>query len=55
MELHYYWFKTIPNNLHNSLIDVYVCFRCYYKMEYKSDILEKHNELNNYYKEICAL
>ena len=55
MELHYYWFKTIPNNLHNSLIDVFVCFRCYYQMEYKSDIMEKHNELNNYYKEICAL
>ena len=55
MELHYYWFKTVPNNLHNSLIDIFVCFRCYHQMEYNYDIMDKHKELNKYYKEICAL
>lgn len=55
MELHHYWFKTVPNNLHNSLIDIFVCFRCYHQMEYNYDIMEKHKELSNYYNEICAL
>ncbi len=55
MELHNYWFKTVPNNLHNSLIDIFVCFRCYHQMEYNYDIMEKHEELSNYYNEICAL
>ena len=55
MELHHYWFKTVPNNLHNSLIDIFVCFRCYHQMEYNYDIMDKHKELSNYYNEICAL
>ncbi len=55
MELHHYWFKTVPNNLHNSLIDIFVCFRCYHQMEYNYDIMDKHKELSNYYNQICAL
>lgn len=55
MELHKYWFNTIPNNLHNSLIDIFVCFRCYHQMEYNYDIMDKHKELSNYYNELCAL
>ena len=35
VELHQYLFKTVPENLHNSLIDVYVCFRCFYKLIYE--------------------
>lgn len=35
-ELHQYLFSSssIPANLHNSMIDVYVCLRCFLKKEY---------------------
>jgi len=55
MELHNKLFNTVPNNLHNSLIDVFVCFRCFHQMEYKYDIMSKHEELSTYYNGICAL
>ena len=34
IDLHKRLFKTTPKNLHNSLIDVYVCFRCFCKHNY---------------------
>ena len=37
VELHQHLFNSIPENLHNSLIDVYVCFRCFYKLIYEDD------------------
>ena len=57
MELHEKLFKTIPNNLHNSMIDVFVCFRCFYQMVYTKDIMdiEKNPELTRYYNNLCAL
>jgi DNA polymerase III epsilon subunit-like protein len=30
-ELYYHFFKTEPKSLHNSLVDTYVCLRCFYK------------------------
>ena len=39
VDLHEYLFKTVPQNLHNSLIDVFVCFRCFCKLYYNSDPL----------------
>ena len=55
IELHKFLFGNEPNNLHNSMIDVYVCFRCYYKMEHNADIIKMYPELNKHYKEICGL
>ena len=55
MELHKYLFQTIPNNLHNSMIDVWVCFRCFHQMLYSKDILKKSSELKQYFNELCAL
>ena len=31
LELHKHLFDTIPDNLHNSIVDVLVCLRCYLK------------------------
>jgi DNA polymerase-3 subunit epsilon len=39
-ELHQFLFEESPANLHNALIDVIVCLRCYYKLVYKQDLFE---------------
>tara|TARA_X000000950_G_scaffold281638_1_gene378800 strand:- start:960 stop:1607 length:648 start_codon:yes stop_codon:yes gene_type:complete len=49
VELHDKLFNETPNNLHNSLIDILVCFRCYYKMYNNIDILTIDKNLNNIY------
>lgn len=44
-ELHYVLFGTIPKNLHNSLHDVYICLRCYYKQQMNIDIMHTHKKI----------
>jgi DNA polymerase III epsilon subunit-like protein len=51
-ELHYKLFQSVPKNLHNSLNDVLVCLRCFYKMTFEKDILELSDELNNLFKNL---
>lgn len=46
-ELHSKLFGHVPANLHNSLNDCIVCFRCYYKLKYADDICEKNILLRN--------
>lgn len=46
-ELHSKIFGTIPNNLHNSLIDVLVCMRCYYYIIHNIDLLDVLTIKNN--------
>ena len=41
-------FNEVPNNLHNSLNDVLVCFRCYYKMRYNLDILQEDDKFGGF-------
>ena len=53
-ELHDKLFQTTPNNLHNSLNDVLVCLRCFYKMVYEKDILEVSEELNNLFRKLLT-
>jgi len=48
IELHQKLFRTIPNNLHNSLTDILVTLRCYVMMTGKVDL----NEMCNKYKEL---
>ena len=57
IELHEELFNTIPGNLHNSLIDVLVCFRCFHKMAYDNDFVnyEKNPKFHDYYKTMCNL
>jgi len=45
-ELHENLFQITPKNLHNSLNDVIICLRCFYKLRYDRDILEMNEELN---------
>jgi DNA polymerase III epsilon subunit-like protein len=44
IELYKILFDEVPMNLHNSLIDVLVTLRCYYKIVYNEDLL--HLESN---------
>ena len=44
IELYEKLFNEVPNNLHNSLNDVLVCFRCYYKLRYDLDILKEDDK-----------
>jgi hypothetical protein len=51
IELHKTLFNSEPNNLHNALIDILVCFRCFYKMVYDVDPMT----INNNFRESCQL
>ena len=53
MELHKHFFNSIPKNLHNSLIDVIVCLRCYYQIEYNNDILKNDKYFEFIYNQMC--
>ena len=39
-ELYVHLFKETPTNLHNSLVDILICLRCFYKMRFSEDLLE---------------
>ena len=45
MELHKKIYGYIPENLHNSLVDVIVCLRCYLKLNYNIELSETSKEL----------
>lgn len=49
LELHEKLFSYSPKNLHNSLNDVIVCFRCYYMLEYDIDIVETNMYIKKMY------
>ena len=38
IELYEHLFGMSPQNLHNSLVDTYVCLRCFVKMRFKFDL-----------------
>jgi len=40
IELHKYLFDSVPDGLHNSMVDVLACLRCYGKIKYNQDFLE---------------
>jgi hypothetical protein len=52
-ELHDHQFGTVPFGLHNSLIDILVCFRCFGKLYWDVDILTKNRQLNELYCQLC--
>lgn len=55
METHKQLFKTIPNNLHNSLIDIYVCFRCFHKLAFGEDINKINPRFSREFNKLCGL
>tara|TARA_B100000795_G_scaffold267843_2_gene253535 strand:+ start:1122 stop:1751 length:630 start_codon:yes stop_codon:yes gene_type:complete len=48
IELYKKLFDEIPSNLHNSLYDVLVCFRCYYRMRFGKDILKEDDKFGGF-------
>ena len=48
LELHYKLFNTIPCNLHNSLVDVLICMRCFYKIIFNEDLCKKNKQFKKY-------
>jgi DNA polymerase-3 subunit alpha len=40
VELHEFLFGTVPTGLHNSMVDVLACLRCYMKMEHNQILPE---------------
>ena len=42
LELCSYLFQYEPKNLHNSMNDVVICLRCFYKMRFNEDIYDKN-------------
>lgn len=38
VELYEHLFQMVPGNLHNSLVDTFICLRCFVKMRYKFDL-----------------
>ena len=42
-------------NLHNSLIDVYVCFRCFYKLVYENDYNEHNPVFSRRYRILSSI
>ena len=53
MELHQHLFDEIPDGLHNSMVDVLACLRCYGKMKLDVDLLDKSSSfrsLNDQYQ-----
>jgi DNA polymerase III epsilon subunit-like protein len=44
-ELHETLFKSSPKNLHNSLNDILICLRCFYKLRLNEDLLKKNMEI----------
>ena len=38
VELYEYLFGMVPGNLHNSLVDTFICLRCFVKMRFKFDL-----------------
>tara|TARA_B100000424_G_scaffold271643_1_gene275449 strand:+ start:4814 stop:5497 length:684 start_codon:yes stop_codon:yes gene_type:complete len=55
METHQQLFKTIPNNLHNSLIDIYVCFRCFHMLAFGEDINKINPRFSREFNTLCGL
>lgn len=52
IELHEKLFNTSPKGLHNSLNDILVCLRCFYKIKFDKDIIDENNEINNLINEL---
>ena len=52
-ELHEKLFNKLPNNLHNSFIDILVTLRCFIKLKYDLDLNEKCISFKSYSDKLC--
>jgi DNA polymerase III epsilon subunit-like protein len=51
VELYQKMFSVTPRGLHNSLNDVIVCLRCFIKLKYEIDIVERSEEVKQMIKD----
>ena len=51
IELYQKMFNVTPKNLHNSLNEVIVCLRCFIKLKYDIDIVERSEEVKQMIKD----
>jgi DNA polymerase III epsilon subunit-like protein len=51
VELYQKMFGVTPKNLHNSLNDVIVCLRCFIKLKYEIDVVERSEEVKQMIKD----
>ena len=52
-ELHNFIFKEIPQNTHNSLVDILICLRCFVFLVDNVDIRQRNRTFRTLYKDIC--
>ena len=55
VELHEFLFNGTPRNLHDSFIDILVCFRCFYKLRFNEDIGYKNRRIGALLVKRCSL
>lgn len=54
-ELHDKLFGEIMSNTHNALVDILMCFRCYYKLENSIDIIDVNRKFKLLFENTCNL
>lgn len=50
MELHKKIYGNVPDNLHNALIDVIVCLRCFMKLEHNIELYDVCSDIQKHMK-----
>ena len=53
MELHKHLFGYVPSGLHDSLVDILCCLRCYYKMQFDRDIIYEDRQFAALWRDKC--
>ena len=53
--LHQFLFDTVPIGTHDALVDILVCFRCYYKMVYNIDVAYKNRQIGGLIAKMCKV
>ena len=54
-DLHIHLFNTIPEGTHDALVDIIICFRCYYKMIYHEDVAFKNRIIGGMITKLCKI
>jgi DNA polymerase III epsilon subunit-like protein len=53
--LHEFLFGTTPMGTHDALVDILVCFRCYYKIVYDTDIASRNRQIGALMTKMCKI
>lgn len=53
-ELHEKLFEYLPNGVHNSMVDVLICLRCYVSYTTQTDVLKQNKKLRALFELCCG-